>query len=187
MTTFTNPLQPMTPTDGDVAYAHLVPILTEGRRLPDLGPGTPDERARPFLANTTIASFFAGRSIHDRDMARCCLAGLWLFFDFLDESHRISQEIDAPTGSYWHGIMHRREPDAGNAKYWFRKVGSHPVIRELVSKAPTAGYAYRTPLEFVDWCERWRGSGSVEEETAKKVQLLETQLLFAWCLDNAVS
>ena len=176
----------MTPTHRDDAYAHFVPILMEGRRLPDLGRGTPDESARSLLASATVESLFAGRAIHDRDMARCCLAGLWLHHDFLDESHQISQEIETPTGSYWHGIMHRREPDPSNAKYWFRRVGSHPVIQQLVSQAPSVGYAYRDALEFVDWCERWRGSGSAEQEIAKKVQLLEMQLLFAWCLEKAV-
>jgi len=53
-------------------------------------------------------------AVRDRDMARACLAGLWLSHDFLDESHTISQEIATPTGSYWHGLMHRREPDASN-------------------------------------------------------------------------
>ena len=46
-------------------------------------------------------------------MAACCLCGLWLLHDFLDESHSLSQEITTDTGSYWHGIMHRREPDYG--------------------------------------------------------------------------
>ena len=53
-------------------------------------------------------------------MAACCLAGVWLLHDYLDESHTISQRIDTPSGSFWHGIMHRREGDFSNAKYWFR-------------------------------------------------------------------
>lgn len=51
-------------------------------------------------------------------------AGLLLWNGDLDASHTISQHIEDITGSYWHGIMHRMEPDYSNAKYWFRKVGS---------------------------------------------------------------
>src|SRR5688500_14191487 len=40
------------------------------------------------------------------DDAVALLAGLWLWHDFLDESHTISQGLHTPTGSFWHAIMH---------------------------------------------------------------------------------
>ncbi len=54
-------------------------------------------------------------------------SGLHLWNDSLTKSHNISQNIKNQTGSYWHGIMHRLEPDYSNAKYWFKQVGIHPV------------------------------------------------------------
>lgn len=54
------------------------------------------------------------------------IAGLWLYADELDRSHSVSQEILTPEGSYWHGIMHRREGDFSNSKYWFYNSGSLP-------------------------------------------------------------
>lgn len=32
------------------------------------------------------------------------MAGLWLYADQLDASHVISQEMENPTGSFWHAI-----------------------------------------------------------------------------------
>src|SRR5450432_255553 len=56
------------------------------------------------------------------------VAGLWLYFSCLDEAHAVAQDLETPEGSFWHGILHRREPDPANAAYWFRRVGQHPVF-----------------------------------------------------------
>ena len=64
-----------------------------------------------------------------------CIAGLWLLWDYLDESHHVSQSLETPEGSYWHGIMHWREPDYGNSKYWFRRVGQHAIFPQLAVQA----------------------------------------------------
>src|SRR5947199_8095716 len=96
-----------------------------------LGPGTPDKDAYAQLKALQVETAFAPHTVRDPEMARCCLAGLWLLHNYLDESHKISQEVETPTGSYWHGLMHRREPDFANSKYWFRRVGRHRVFEPL--------------------------------------------------------
>ena len=53
-------------------------------------------------------------------------AAIWLYVDDLERSHAVSQGINTEEGSFWHGIMHRREGDFSNAKYWFRRAGSLP-------------------------------------------------------------
>ena len=62
-------------------------------------------------------------------------AGLLLLTGYVEESHAASQSIEGEgslhTGDYWHAILHRREPDYGNAKYWFRHVGRHPNFQRL--------------------------------------------------------
>lgn len=75
-----------------------------------------------------------------RSFALAVKAGLHLFNESLDHSHNLSQNLDTPEGSYWHGIMHRMEGDYPNAAYWFRTAGGHPAhqawserIRERVA------------------------------------------------------
>lgn len=101
------------------------------------------------------------------------LAGLWLYVDDLDRSHSISQEIHTPTGSYLHAIMHRREGDFWNSKYWFRKVGDHPTIAQI-------GY---DPFLFVDDCEADRGKDAAH---LVELQRREWKALFDLCVMEAV-
>ena len=39
------------------------------------------------------------------------------------------------TGSFWHAIMHRREGDFPNSKYWYARCRSHPVLRLIAARA----------------------------------------------------
>jgi len=156
-------------------------------RLMPLGPGAPNRAVHERLQALTPASLFAGQSIKDMDAAHACLAAVWLLHDFLDESHALSRNIDTPEGSWWHAIMHRREPDASNSKYWFRRVGNHPVLKMLAEQAPGIGYAFTNPRSFVDFCEKVRDTGTTDEETAKRVQKLEWILLFEHCHQQAIS
>jgi hypothetical protein len=145
-------------------------------RLPELGPGTPNEPLRGKL--TAFHPPFA-----DPELGKALHAALWLYHDFLTESHTISQDLTSPTGSLLHAVMHRREPDAWNSKYWFRRVGEHPVYAEIGAAAKELGYGNGTwdPMAFVDDCEAARGPGTEREELLKRVQAAEIALIAAWC------
>ena len=54
-------------------------------------------------------------------------AGLLIWHDRLDDAHGIVQDLSDPTGGYLHAIIHRREPDFSNARYWLQRIGSHPA------------------------------------------------------------
>src|SRR5262249_2545086 len=136
------------------SYAPAVAALLREPRLAPLGPGRPNPAMRPRLEALARDDAFAPHTVVDRGMADACRAGLWLHFDFLDESHAISQGLHTPEGSYWHAIMHRREPDAANSKYWWRRVGAHPVLDQLCEQAPALGYRFADPFAFVDFVER---------------------------------
>ena len=120
------------------------------------------------------------------------LTGLWLYFSCLDEAHQIAQDISSVEGSFWHAIVHRQEPDSGNAAYWFRQVGQHPLFSELCSAADEilARYPqaeFRTggkwdPFSFTTFCERVRQKpDSASERAALEIQRVEWQLLFDYC------
>ena len=113
------------------------------------------------------------------------LAGLYLYFSCWEEAHEISQNISTPEGSYWHAIVHRQEPDAGNAGYWFRQVGAHPIFPALREEAAQIGVDFGprwNPVAFIDRCERARQApGSHAERMALETQRAEWQLLFDYC------
>jgi hypothetical protein len=100
--------------------------------------------------------------------ARLLEAAVLLWHDHLDASHRIVQAIEDADGSYVHAIMHRREPDYANAKYWFRRVGPHACFAELLKRvkahlehdgsrelaAALTRDGQWDPYAFVDECQR---------------------------------
>lgn len=108
-----------------------------------------------------------------------CMSGLWLLAGDLDRSHTISQGIESADGSFWHAIMHRREGDFGNSKYWFRRVGKHPVLDQL---AQLSEGAYEDPFEFVDACSRVLRSDDELSQRCRRAQWLEWQALMAHCI-----
>jgi hypothetical protein len=157
------------------------PLLVIDRRRP-LNAGKPDRAGRDALARLSIDGAFAHATVADRDMASCCISGMWLLHDFLDESHAISQSIETPSGSYWHAIMHRREGDFSNAKYWLRRVGRHPVIEEIGERAG----AKHDPFAFVDACEAAvRGKRDLRDECLD-IQQVEWERLFDFCYRGAI-
>ena len=109
-----------------------LPSAPGQERFPAVGPGRPDVE----LTSIRTAIQRVADTLKLRGQQRRCLeAGLLLLWDHLDESHQISQTMEGQgtprTADYWHGIMHRREPDAGNAAWWFRRVGAHPALKVL--------------------------------------------------------
>ncbi len=97
------------------------------------------------------------------------VAGLWLYVDDLDRSHTICQSIEDATGSYWHGIMHRREGDFPNSHHWLRRAASHP----LRSARPDLD-----PDVFVD---QVAATGGNDDSALVARQREEWKALFEWC------
>lgn len=186
-------MQPFDPAK----YGPKVAELLSDNRLCELGPGRPNSLAKPLLDGLQPEDVVPNHS--DRDMAECCVAGLWLWHDYLDRSHDFSQEIHSTSGSLWHGIMHRREPDYSNAKYWYRRVGDHPIFVDLHEVAIELGQTHNVtaeaaelvrqpswdPYGFVDLCASVARGRSDDGQFCREVARSEWQLLFDYCFENA--
>ncbi len=169
------------------AYGALVPSAAGGNAI-----------AQDLLESARPADLITG-SIKSPDDAQAMLAGLWLYFDCLDQSHRISQRLENPTGSFWHAIMHRREGDFSNSKYWYARCASHPTLATLAANAPrlinempadksllrliATGW---NPSAFVDLVEQVHDKpNDPRHRAAVALQRLEWQLLFDHCTRQA--
>ena len=155
--------------------------------LPALGP---EQRAsaKPIAALGQAVDAL-GLSSSTANLARSA-ALLW--HDHLDASHDISQDLPSADGSFLHGIMHRREPDYPNAKYWFRRAGDHPCSPALAGQV--AAYLGVTgnealakrlvpggqwdPFAFVDAVEAAMQNGQ-HVDALQNVQRLEFESLAA--------
>jgi hypothetical protein len=182
------------------------PLLAVDRRRPLDAGQSRIEFQRP-LEQLTIEKAFAharsaGGELLDRQMAGCCLSAVWLIHDFLDEAHAICQEIPTPSGSYWHAIMHRREGDYANAKYWLRRVGQNDVFNllgKMVAELAAAEVHQRAreklgrggafePFAFVDLVEavsKDRRSNAID--LCLDIQQAEWEILFHTCYQQAIT
>jgi len=145
------------------------------------------EEARSRLVKRKAKELFP-----EAQFPEAAMGGLLLYFSCCDESHEIVQNLHSPEGSFWHAILHRQEPDSGNSAYWFRRVGHHPVFRdlwkaadEILARYPEA--EFRTggkwdPFSFILFCERARQQPATpHEKAALEIQRAEWQLLFDYC------
>ncbi len=111
------------------AFAAFMQAIDTGD-LPGLGP----EIRSSAQSSATLGQAVDALGLRG-EVADLAKSAALLWHDHLDESHTVSQGIGSADGSFLHGIMHRREPDYSNAKYWFHRVGDHPCFPALASAA----------------------------------------------------
>jgi hypothetical protein len=145
---------------------------------PDNLPGLGPERRDSAMSVDAVMAAVEGESALIQSAAL-------LWHDHLDESHNFSQEISSADGSFLHGIMHRREPDYSNAKYWFNRVGSHPAYPEILERVtPLVSATSLEKLAGTDWdaaamVDAVSGARANSEEYAllQQVQRVEFEVL----------
>ncbi len=195
----------------DVSYtsaiADVINKLETGNPLPPLVPENAwNNELTDELVDVPLEDLFQGQSLKDDIYAGAIKSGLLLWNDDLNASHDISQELTNNTGSYWHGIMHRREPDYSNAKYWFGRVGTHPIYPALRERAITVAKEAQNPsdalsqiaqaieaqehwdpYQFIDWCQAAENDTNTDvTHFLQQVQAEEIKLLLAYSYQNAI-
>jgi hypothetical protein len=90
------------------------------------------------LREASDSDLAGGASIADAAMLPFVRGALLYGADELDAAHRIFQDEPSSLGSYWHGMMHRREGDFDNARYWFRCAGRLGVFGKMHDAARSA-------------------------------------------------
>ena len=167
-------------------------LILDTPELAGLGPERRDDRMTTAQIDSLFAKISAQQKLTSA-IQDLFTAGSYLWHDHLDAAHTIAQSIETADGSLLHGIMHRREPDYGNAKYWFRRVGAHPSflglavrVRELLEKAGESDLHSRLlpnntwdPFAFVDAVEdATDGQFKSKTPVLKQVQKLEFECFF---------
>jgi hypothetical protein len=131
--------------------------------------------------NSELDAILANPGIDSR-YAALSRAAVYLWHDHFEASHELAQNIENADGSLLHAILHRREPDFSNAKYWFRRVGtSHPSFECLVGKVKIALMGMNAELVARQLIphDKWNPMGFVDfiEDTSRREDAASDHLL----------
>lgn len=117
--------------------------------------------------NSDLDAWFAAHAVSPEAALRLRALTL-LYHDEHDAAHDLVQDLTDRDGALIHALLHRREPDYWNAKYWFRRTDEHPVYLALATRvkalcgSPDEVQLARQltlpgafdPHAFVDLCEQ---------------------------------
>jgi hypothetical protein len=172
-----------------------LPKLPMNRLVP-AGPGLPLVAKLLHLANDNLLV----PQLHSPAAAMNVRAGLLIIHDYLDSAHTLVQSADDSdhTSAYWHAIIHRREPDYSNARYWLRRVGGHPIhaqlSRDVAALLNDSSFTARLrfdrlldrqanwdPIAFVGLCQECAAVWDERSQAAAAVQEAEMRRLLEHC------
>lgn len=179
-----------------MATSELEPLfdLLKTPELPELGPGPRVGVQSKTELDAKLQSIFKNSRVapNRQELIRALIL---LWHDHQDAAHHIVQDIENPDGAFIHGIVHRREPDYSNAKYWFRRVGKHPAFPAMSERAGQALQKTNSslvaqllsagrwdPMGFIDACERASQNSTADSDVTllRQIQKIETESLLEY-------
>jgi hypothetical protein len=132
------------------------------------------------------ATISGGRVVGEPGTFGLIRGGLYYAVDAIHEAHAVFQEASGDLGSYWHGMMHRREGDFDNARYWFRRAGQLPFFDLLHHEASEhsavmARQSNWDPYLFTGECEQARFGAEEGLKALSALQRIEFEGVFDYC------
>ena len=132
------------------------------------------------------AAVSGGKAVGDAKNFALVRGGLFYAIDALDEAHSFFQDAKGDLAAYWHGMLHRREGDFENARYWFRRAGVLPCFATLHRAASefSADMARQQnwdPYLFTGECEQARFGAEENVRELVRLQRVEFEGLFDYC------
>jgi hypothetical protein len=150
----------------------------------------PQESSAPLLVRRVReaddATISGGLTAGDPAVFALIRGGLYYAVDAIHEAHVVFQEASGDLGAYWHGMVHRREGDFENARYWFRRAGKLPFFDSLhhaacEHSAVMARQANWDPYLFTGECEQARFGAEEGIKQLAALQLIEFEGVFDYC------
>ncbi|MBV9128359.1 MAG: hypothetical protein JO117_09765 [Verrucomicrobia bacterium] len=143
------------------------------------------------LREADDATLRGGLPVADAALVPLVRAALFYFLNALPESHAILQKAEGDVAAYWHGMVHRREGDFDNARYWMRRAGEQPTFAELHARAADgspnmARQMSWDPFLFINLCEQFRfGADDLRAEVVA-LGRAEFDVMFSYLWRHAV-
>ncbi len=174
------------------AYSDLIErVLIGDEVLVTLRPREPRNREllRRILA-ADDAMLAGGKTAENPATFALVRGGVLYALDALEESHAVFQAAHGDLGAYWHGMVHRREGDFDNARYWFRQAGVLPCFsrmhRDAAPYSPDMAKQLNwDPYLYTGQCEQERFGAEGLDRELRELQRVEFLTLLDYCLQES--
>ena len=135
---------------------------------------------------------FGDRTLLDGAPSALVRGGLFYYHNALEDSHKQTQTLEGDTAAYWHGMVHRREGDFDNARYWMRRAGEQPTFQEMQGRASDAApnmgrQSNWDPFLFITLCEQYKYGETEYKKEIAQLQRVEFAVMFDYVWRQCVS